>query len=215
MFASIPTLCCVNALHILAYASTRSGLLCAGWRSIKKTTFYAQRNHGKRIAYLKKLRQLIAEYGSQNLVYFDESGFRARSYRPHGWARRGQKIFGNISATNRKTQNLIMAQRGKQWLAPLLFEHTCKAETVNQWIQNNLLPKLDQPSVIIMDNAPFHNKQQIQNILQTKGHILLPLPPYSPDFNPIEQTFATIKKRRQFHPTHDLNLILMSNSYLE
>jgi transposase len=49
-----------------------------------------------------------------------------------------------------------------------------------------------------MDNAPFHNKNHIRDLLENKGHTLLPLPKYSPDLNPIEQSFAILKKRRLF-----------------
>jgi transposase len=150
--------------------------------------------------FLQNLRQLMYKYGTGNIVYFDESGFTLESYRPHGWAKIGQKVFGLISGNNRKTTNLIMAQRGKEWLAPMLFTGTCHTETVNQWIEHMLMPELTQPSVIVMDNARFHNKEQIQSIIKKAGHILLPLPRYSPDFNPIEKSFANIKKRRQFAP---------------
>jgi transposase len=152
------------------------------------------------MCFLQNLRGLMQKYGSQNIVYFDESGFTAESYRPHGWARIGQKVFGLVSGNNRKATNLIMAQRGKEWLAPMLFTGSCHTETVNQWIEHMLLPELKAPSVIVMDNARFHNKEQIQAIIEKVGHVLLPLPRYSPDFNPIEKSFAIIKKRRQFAP---------------
>jgi transposase len=148
--------------------------------------------------FLQNLRRLMQKYGSQNIVYFDESGFASESYRPHGWARIGQKVFGLVSGNNRKATNLIMAQRGKEWLAPMLFKGSCHTETVNQWLEKMLLPELTEPSVIVMDNARFHNKEQMQEILEKDGHTILPLPRYSPDFNPIEQSFAIIKKRRQF-----------------
>ncbi len=61
-----------------------------------------------------------------------------------------------------------------------------------------LLPELRPNSLIIMDNAPFHNKPQMKEMLETNGHAMLPLPKYSPDFNPIEQSFAILKRRRQF-----------------
>jgi len=150
--------------------------------------------------FLQNLRGLVRKYGSQNIVYFDESGFASESYRPHGWARIGQKVFGLVSGNNRKSTNLIMAQRGKEWLAPMLFKGSCHTQTVNQWLEKMLLPELTRPSVIVMDNARFHNKEQMQEILGKAGHAMLPLPRYSPDFNPIEQAFATIKKRRQFAP---------------
>ena len=140
----------------------------------------------------------MQKYGSRNIVYFDESGFASESYRPHGWARMGQKVFGLVSGNNRKATNLIMAQRGKEWLAPMLFTGSCHTETVNQWLEKMLLPELTEPSVIVMDNARFHNKEQMQEILEKAGHTILSLPRYSPDFNPIEQSFAIIKKRRQF-----------------
>ncbi|MBF0284506.1 MAG: transposase [Magnetococcales bacterium] len=54
-----------------------------------------------------------------------------------------------------------------------------------------------------MDNARFHTKENIGSLLEKHGHTLLPPPPYSPDFNPFEQTFAILEKRRPSPPaTH-------------
>jgi len=152
----------------------------------------------KRASYLAQLRGFFKSHGKENIVYFDESGFEKHSYRPHGWAVRGKKIYGNVSGNNRKDVNLIMAQRGKEWLAPVLFKGSCTAALVNTWLKDFLLKELDEPSVIVMDNARFHKKSEIRAILKKAGHVLLPLPTYSPDFNPIEQSFAILKKRRQY-----------------
>lgn len=148
--------------------------------------------------FLQSLKEWVCNHGSKNVVYFDESGFAAESYRPHGWAKRGTKIHGKISGNKHKSTNLIMAQRKKEWLAPMLFKGSCTHHTVNVWIEKMLLPELHEPSLIIMDNAPFHNKPQMKKLLEDKGHTMLPLPTYSPDFNPIEQTFGLIKRIRQF-----------------
>jgi len=51
-----------------------------------------------------------------------------------------------------------------------------------------------------MDNASFHKTALTRELILEAGHTLLFLPPYSPDYNPIEQDFATIKKRRQYAP---------------
>lgn len=154
----------------------------------------------KRMAFLRELRRLIPIYGSENIVYIDETGFRKHAYRAHGWAMRGEKIYGDVSGNNRKNINLIMAQRRKQLLAPMLFEFSCDSFVVNAWLEEGLMPLLKKPSVVIMDNAPFHKKKEITTILARHGHALLPLPPYSPDFNPIEQTFGVLKRRRDFAP---------------
>jgi transposase len=70
--------------------------------------------------------------------------------------------------------------------------------TVIAWVKQILLPALCPNSLAIMDNAPFHTKPKISEILAGHGHALLPLPRYSPDFNPIEQQFAFLKHLRQF-----------------
>jgi transposase len=62
------------------------------------------------------------------------------------------------------------------------------------------LPLLDKPSIIILDNAAFHKTEMTLQIIANSPHVLLFLPPYSPDFNPIENDFAIIKKHRQFAP---------------
>ena len=72
----------------------------------------------KRMAFLRGLRALIPVYGSANIVYVDEPGFRKHAYRPHGWALRGKKVYGDVSGCNRKSVNLIMAQRRKSILRP-------------------------------------------------------------------------------------------------
>ena len=132
------------------------------------------------------------------MVYFDESGFASHAYRPHGWAIRGREVFGRISGKNHNRTNLIMAQRGSDWLAPMLFKASCTHLTVTTWIEKMLLQALRPNSLVIMDNAPFHNKPKISQLLAAAGHTLLPLPRYSPDLNPIEQAFAILKRQRQF-----------------
>ena len=65
-----------------------------------------------------------------------------------------------------------------------------------------------------MDNAGFHKKDEISKILNAAGHVLLPLPKYSPDFNPIEQSFGLLKRQRQISGK-SLDDLLICNSYLE
>ncbi len=156
----------------------------------------------KRAGFLAALRQLLSHYGSENIVYFDESSFASQSHRPHAYALRGERVYGDVVGKREQKTNLLMAQRrkGGEWLAPFLFKGNCAAETVLGWIETCLLKELKQPSLIIMDNAPIHNKKAITDLLKRHGHALLPLPPYSPDLNPIEQSFGILKRRRQFLP---------------
>ena len=64
----------------------------------------------------------------------------------------------------------------------MLFDRSCDHLVVNTWLEQELMPLLDKPSIIIMDNASFHNKKEIAAILEKNGHAFLPLPPYTRSF---------------------------------
>ena len=166
----------------------------------KKTLRYIERNHERRIDYLQKLRQIGKVSGFQNVVYVDESGFDPHTYRPYAWSPRGKKSHGNRWGRGGKRTNLIAAKRGKEFLAPVLYEGSTSATWFNPWFKGHLLKELNPSSTIIMDNAAFHKKKEIHAMAEAAGHKVLFLPPYSPDLNPIEQDFAILKKIRQNAP---------------
>ena len=161
----------------------------------------------KRQEFLEKLRAEHRMMGFQNLIYIDETGFDAHCHRDAGWTAKGSKILGLVTGKRKRRTNLIMAQRHnakgreKEWLAPMLFEGSCTAALVETWIEQCLMKELDEPTIIVMDNASFHNHKRIQEIVAPAYHMVLSLPPYSPDLNPIEKTFGAMKRRRQSMPT--------------
>lgn len=133
-------------------------------------------------------------------MYLDESGFEAHACRQRGWGKIGQEVFGDRSGNKRPRTSLIAAKRGRKLIAPVLFHGSTDADWFNQWLQEHLLPVLTKPSIIILDNAAFHKTELTLQIVANSPHVLLFLPPYSPDFSPIENDFANLKKRRQFAP---------------
>ena len=78
-----------------------------------------------------------------------------------------------------------------------LFECSIDGDVFQTWVEQILLPELPKNSVVVMDNATFHKRQAIITLLEQHGHSVLWLPPYSPDLNPIETTWAYIKARRR------------------
>lgn len=88
-----------------------------------------------------------------------------------------------------------------QPLAQEVFQETCTAEFFERWLTTHLLPALKERSVIILDNARFHRKSILFELVTQYNAChhtqisLLFLPPYSPDFNPIEHYWANLKKR--------------------
>ncbi len=165
----------------------------------------------KRARFAQRFKALTRKYGSENVVYFDESGFKTHMGRLSGWAIKGQKMYADVKGKREKKTNLLMAQRGKEWLAPFVFTGSCTAKLVTIWVKTMLIKELKKPSVIVMDNAPVHNKKILRSLLKKHGHALLPLPPYSPDLNPIEGSFGGMKKRREgMNINSDIEDLIMS-----
>lgn len=145
----------------------------------------------------------------------DESGFAPSAERQYGYAPRGEKIYGLRSGDRRPRTSLIAARIGRALAAPMLFEGTCNAAVFNAWLEKELCPILNENMVIIMDNAAFHKSAATRELIHTTGAELLFLPPYSPDLNPIENSFGTIKRNRSNYPELPLaDIINLYENYL-
>ena len=77
----------------------------------------------------------------------------------------------------------------------MVYNGTMTSEFFCKWYQDQLLPALSEPHLIIMDNATFHPKKRLDDLSMAQGHYFLPLPPYSPELNPIEKFWATLKSQ--------------------
>lgn len=78
-----------------------------------------------------------------------------------------------------------------------LFQFNVDTDVFYAWLTQDLLPKISVGTVIVMDNASFHKRHDIIQAIEAKGCILEFLPTYSPDFNPIEHTWAQLKSIRR------------------
>ena len=133
-------------------------------------------------------------------MWIDESGFAKDMPRRSGYAPRGQRCYGRWDWHAKGRTNVIGALLGFQLLAVGLFECSVNADVFLAWVQHVLLPQLPPAAVVILDNAAFHKRADIQNTLRQAGHTLEYLPSYSPDLNPIEHKWAQAKAiRKQTH----------------
>lgn len=119
-------------------------------------------------------------------------------YQDYGYAKRGQKIYGSRTGKRTARENLIAARRDRELLAPMLIQGSVNAAGFEQWLEQWLCKQLYPNSTLILDNAPIHRKNRIEEIAEARGHQVLFLPRYSPDFNSIEHDFAAMKKRRKY-----------------
>lgn len=143
-------------------------------------------------------------------MYVDESGFEPEGYRRYGYASRGVKVHGLRSGQRRPRTNLLAARGKKRLLAPWLFTGSCTTRVFNQWLKDELCAHLDSKTVVVMDNAIFHKSRKTRELIESTGAVLLYLPPYSPDLNPIEHCFGTMKRKRSHHPHLSVDELVVS-----
>lgn len=175
-------------------------------------TCYKERSLTKRKEYLR-LRERYARRG-KTFVYIDESGFEPSVSRRYAYAPRGRRVYGLVSGHRRPRTSLIAARIGEELQAPFLFEGTCNADIFNEWLERQVCPLIDDNHVVVMDNASFHKNAKTGELIEGRGSTLLFLPAYSPDFNPIENDFAAIKKNREYNQEFSIDQAVRSYKYL-
>jgi hypothetical protein len=121
----------------------------------------------------------------KSLVHVDESGFSHESARSHGYAKIGERCYGRFNWGAKGRTNAIGALLNGMLLTISLFKFNVDADVFYAWLTKDLLPKLSEGTVIVMDNASFHKRQNIIQAIEKAGCIAEFLPPYSPDFNSI------------------------------
>lgn len=115
--------------------------------------------------------------------------------RAYGWARKGELIYGEVSGKRFARESFIAAKCGSEILAPLCYKGTCNTILFNLWVEDFLIPVLKPGQVVILDNATFHKSIKTRKLIEDAGCTLLFLPPYSPDYNPIETYWANFKAK--------------------
>ena len=117
--------------------------------------------------------------------------------RIHGYTPVGERCSGIHDRRAGGRTNAVGAISGKDLLTVTLFDGAVNSDVFYAWIRQDLLPKLPENSVIIMDNASFHKRSDIQEAVTSAGHLIEYLPVYSPDLNPIEHKWAQAKALRR------------------
>ena len=141
-------------------------------------------------------------------VYVDETGFARASSRQYAYAPKGICVEAKVSSNRYKCTTLIGARIQGSFTAPVLFDGSCDAIAFNAWLEEMLCPLLDDRHVVILDNASFHKGSQTAALIAKCGASLLFLPPYSPELNPIEKDFATLKRIREYNADATLDQII-------
>ena len=123
-----------------------------------------------------------------------ETGIGKGVIEEYRWIQRGTVSFSKVEGKRQKRINVIAAQTCEGIKAPFTFEGSCNTELFESYIEKILCPVLKPKQVVIMDNATFHKSKNIKNLIKNKDCQLIFLPPYSPEYNPIEHYWAILKR---------------------
>lgn len=113
--------------------------------------------------------------------------------RLRGRSLRGERCRAPVPHGHWKTTTFVGGLRLSGMTAPMVLDGPMNAVVFRAWIEQMLAPTLRLGDIVIMDNLPAHRVSGVREAIEKVGARLRYLPPYSPDFNPIEMTFSKLK----------------------
>lgn len=125
--------------------------------------------------------------------FIDETSIRTSMAKTTGWAPRGKRLLEHAPFGHWRTQTFIAALRHDRLDAHRVIDGAINRDLFDLYVETQLAPTLQRGDVIILDNLSSHKSPKASATLRDIGCWFLPLPPYSPDLNPIEMAFAKLK----------------------
>ena len=127
------------------------------------------------------------------LIFIDETGINTKMARLRGRAPRGERCRAAVPHGHWKTTTFTAGLTLDGLIAPWRLDSAMDGDAFLVYVRRVLVPTLAQGQIVIMDNLPAHKVAGVRQAIEAAGARLLHLPPYSPDFNPIEKVFAKFK----------------------
>ena len=128
-----------------------------------------------------------------DLVFVDEFGATTDMTRTHGRAPRGQRVVAKVPHGHWKVISTIAAMTVAGVTAAASFDGATDTDLFVTFVAEALVPTLTAGQVVVMDNLAPHKAPRVRELIEAAGAKLLLLPPYSPDFNPIEMAISQVK----------------------
>jgi len=127
------------------------------------------------------------------LVFIDETWASTNMARLRGRSQKGERLRAGIPHGHWKTTTFVAGLRLTGMVAPLVLDGPINREAFHAYVNQVLVPELAPGDIVVMDNLGSHKGPAVRDAIEAVGATLLYLPPYSPDFNPIENAFAKLK----------------------
>lgn len=130
---------------------------------------------------------------TKRLVFVDEMGANVSLCPIYAWSRKGERAFGSAPRNWGKNVTLLASITAEGIGPCLAVEGPTTREVFEAYLERVLAPVLRPGRIVVVDNLSAHKGGRVKEIVEGRGCELVYLPPYSPDFNPIEQAFSKVK----------------------
>lgn len=130
---------------------------------------------------------------SGRLIFLDETWATTNMAPTWGRSLKGERCLGYTPLGHWHTTTFVCALSSEGLLAPLVLDGAINGRAFVAWVEQFLAPELRPGDIVVMDNLSSHKVAGVKPAIEAAGATLRYLPPYSPDFNPIEQVFAKLK----------------------
>lgn len=114
--------------------------------------------------------------------------------RRYGWGPRSERVREAVPAGHWRTLTVLAALTSEGVLASMSIESPTDGDVFLAFVEQVLGPRLEPGHLVILDNLGAHKVDGVRQLIESRGATLLYLPPYSPDFNPIEQAWSRLKQ---------------------
>lgn len=158
----------------------------------KKVLHATERDTPKGRRQRRAFRKEVAGIDPGCLVFVDETGANTAMTRTHGRAPAGERVPGPVPG-HWSTLTLIRGLRLSGVTAPLVFQGSTDTATFETYAEQALVPQLHPGDVVIWDNLKPHKAKSVVEVIERAGARVIPLPPSSPDYSPIEEMFSRVK----------------------
>ena len=158
----------------------------------KKVLHASERDTPKGRRKRRAFRKKVAGIDPEHLVFVDETGANTAMTRTHGRAPEGERVQGAVPGFW-TTLTLICGLRLSGVSAPLVFQGATDTATFETYVEQALAPQLHPGDVVIWDNLTPHKAKSVVKAIERVGAKVIPLPPSSPDYSPIEEMFSKVK----------------------
>ena len=130
---------------------------------------------------------------AQDLVFLDEFGASTKMARTHARGPVGQRVVCKTPHGHWKTLTTVAAMSVAGMKAAMVIDGAMHTEAFVGFVEQWLVPQLRPGQVVVLDNLPAHKSPEVDRLIASAGARVLRLPPYSPDFNPIEMAISKVK----------------------